>query len=509
MNSLAIVNKLKGSFRRSLTRSLVKTVLIYRLQRLRHKAATRIQKYFRGHRVRKSVPFMTHPKLFQIISFRGQASFVFLTGTFSDPPWTVLLPLEYNATLDCFVSTHFLTAHSEPGRYSVKFVVDGEWVVNSRMPTAEDMNGNINNIFEIFVEKRYVPRAHSSRNLLPEVVNMSCRRDAQVDIPRVSSAERSFSKPMHIKRSSYSTVPVRLVFRSFMAAHPKSRFAPLDSQGTADACFYDENAQIFGIADGVGEWETFGLDAGLFPKDLLGNFQREFIRRRENEFGESKEEVCGKVIEVLDQALKKTRNYGSSTALIGVVRGCVLYTVNIGDSGFVILRPREKGGNKLSEAFRSEEQQHTFNCPYQLSCFPGADEYEELSKKGLGSFVSLLKRSNLNTQDMPKDAHIDAFTLQPRDILIIATDGLFDNLFDEDLIKITEMLLGYEYEDEEFCQKLARELVAKAIVKGWDSTYKSPFSRNAAKYGQRYIGGKLDDTAVIVAMAVPQINLIN
>ena len=48
------------------------------------------------------------------------------------------------------------------------------------------------------------------------------------------------------------------------------------------------------------------------------------------------------------------------------------------------------------------------------------------------------------------------------------------------------------------------ELVVRAIDKGWDSTYKSPFSKNAAKHGMKYIGGKLDDTSVIVALALEQ-----
>jgi hypothetical protein len=51
-----------------------------------------------------------------------------------------------------------------------------------------------------------------------------------------------------------------------------------------------------------------------------------------------------------------------------------------------------------------------------------------------------------------------------------------------------------------FCKNLSAALAEKAIAKGWDNTYRSPFARNAAKAGKRYIGGKLDDTTVVVAV---------
>ena len=120
--------------------------------------------------------------------------------------------------------------------------------------------------------------------------------------------------------------------------------------------------------------------------------------------------------------------------------------------------------------------------------------------------MSLLKRSNLDIKDLPQDAQTEAFEVQPGDIIIIATDGLFDNLFDSDIQKICEMVLAYELGPEETCDKISKELVAKAVQKGWDDTYKSPFNKNAANYGQIFTGGKLDDTTVIVALVVELIN---
>ena len=205
----------------------------------------------------------------------------------------------------------------------------------------------------------------------------------------------------------------------------------------------------------------------------------------------------------LHNAFIKTTKFGSSTILIALNKDNLLYTLCIGDSGYIVFRRRGKD-YKLAEVFRSIEQQHTFNCPFQLACYPNAKEYETLMKKGFGSFIALLRRSDLEVQDLPKDAHTESFPLQSGDIVILATDGLFDNLFDSDIQRVSEMFLSYDLDPQEFCTRLSRELVSKAIAKGWDTSYRSPFSKNAGNYGQRYIGGKLDDTTVIVAVALEE-----
>ena len=80
----------------------------------------------------------------------------------------------------------------------------------------------------------------------------------------------------------------------------------------------------------------------------------------------------------------------------------MLRAANLGDSGFRIFRDRET-------VFRTEAKQTNFNCPLQMGKFSGfgaaqADEY--------------------------------MFPLVKNDIVVIGTDGLFDNLFDHELINI-------------------------------------------------------------------------
>ena len=70
---------------------------------------------------------------------------------------------------------------------------------------------------------------------------------------------------------------------------------------------------------------------------------------------------------MLIEAVKINPNGGSTTAVMAKIDGdrkkpVTLKTCNLGDSGYLIVRPSDDG---VSTVFRSTEQQHYFNCPYQ------------------------------------------------------------------------------------------------------------------------------------------------
>lgn len=56
---------------------------------------------------------------------------------------------------------------------------------------------------------------------------------------------------------------------------------------------------------------------------------------------------------------------GSSTCVIACLDKAkpLLYTVNLGDSGYMLLR---KSGFDLVQVFKSKEQTHSFNFPFQV-----------------------------------------------------------------------------------------------------------------------------------------------
>jgi len=84
--------------------------------------------------------------------------------------------------------------------------------------------------------------------------------------------------------------------------------------------------------------------------------------------------------------------------------------------------------------------------------------------------------------------------VNPGDIVILGTDGLFDNLFDEDIVQLVNKegnLLTP--------QELAKVIACSAYDRARSQTADTPFARAAYIDGSRWKGGKLDDITVVVA----------
>uniref|UniRef100_A0A3Q4G7R8 Protein phosphatase n=2 Tax=Pseudocrenilabrinae TaxID=318546 RepID=A0A3Q4G7R8_NEOBR len=171
-----------------------------------------------------------------------------------------------------------------------------------------------------------------------------------------------------------------------------------------DACFIarHKTADVLGVADGVGGWRDYGVDPSQFSATLMKTCERLV---KEGRFTPSNPVgiLTSGYYELLQN---KVPLLGSSTACIVVLdrRSHRLHTCNLGDSGFLVVR----GGEVVH---RSDEQQHYFNTPFQLSIAPPGAEGVVLS-------------------DSPEAADSSSFDVQLGDIILTATDGLFDNMPD-------------------------------------------------------------------------------
>jgi serine/threonine protein phosphatase PrpC len=139
--------------------------------------------------------------------------------------------------------------------------------------------------------------------------------------------------------------------------------------------------------------------------------------------------------------------------------------LNVGDSGFRLLRPSQRGSHLTVEK-RSREQQHYFNCPYQLGT---------------------------RSRDTPADG--DAYTASVRagDLVVLMTDGVSDNLSDA---KICEALRSPLASGKE-AAALAQELASLAHTASQQTHGETPFAASARKQGLSFPGGKPDDVTVL------------
>lgn len=263
-----------------------------------------------------------------------------------------------------------------------------------------------------------------------------------------------------------------------------------------------------GVFDGVGGWSSIGVDAGLYSKELARLTSLHIER-----------DGPSSAVEALKSASLNNRAIGSSTACVVGLEGNRLIGVNLGDSGLVIIR-------RGDVVYRTNEQQHYFNCPFQVGT------------------------NSMDTIEV--GAPIDVM-LQHGDCIIMGTDGLWDNVFPEDVVDIvvshgvatanpstsaapslpssvpssprsgdgdakellvgdgavpdsTSMLSECVQNQTDFTTKnahtIAQELAELAIKVANDDRAYSPFSVNAQNAGHLFLGGKGDDITILAALVV-------
>eukprot|EP00758_Cryptobia_borreli_P009546 Tbor_TRINITY_DN5490_c0_g1::TRINITY_DN5490_c0_g1_i1::g.25301::m.25301/K17508/PTC7, PPTC7; protein phosphatase PTC7 len=159
------------------------------------------------------------------------------------------------------------------------------------------------------------------------------------------------------------------------------------------------------MADGVGGWSSLGVDPSHFSNALMENAKLYSETHRK----ELNPEV------IMENAFQKVKRdghvkAGSSTAIIAALQqeGSKTYldVANVGDSGCLVIRNR-------SIIRRVHELVHSFNAPFQLAVVP-----------------SHMKNC---FSDKVSDAVRERVEVEKGDVIVLGTDGLFDNRFNVDI----------------------------------------------------------------------------
>ncbi len=172
------------------------------------------------------------------------------------------------------------------------------------------------------------------------------------------------------------------------------------------------------------------------------------------------------------RSVKTNRELGSSTLTVlylDKTTNC-LYSGYLGDSCYMIARPNTKGHFEV--IFKAEEQTHGFNIPFQVG------------KEG----------------DNPNTAITNKHLVKKDDIVIVASDGLWDNVEVEDIVneinQISEEIRSVKID----ALYTAKRLSEKAEKLSLNPNHYSPFARRAyEQFSKRYRGGKPDDITIVVA----------
>ncbi|XP_047329364.1 protein phosphatase PTC7 homolog fig-like [Impatiens glandulifera] len=252
-----------------------------------------------------------------------------------------------------------------------------------------------------------------------------------------------------IPSSSSPPMKLKIVSGSCYLPNPNK-----EETGGDDAHFICPDENAIGVADGVEEWDKFGVDSGEFAREVM--FRSVAAIR---------EEPRGSIdtFRVLKKAHALLQAEGSSTVCIIALTERGLHAVNLGDSGFMVIRDE-------CTVFKSPPQQHAFNRTYHLAAIG-------------------------NGADLPSSAQVFSVPVIPGDVIIAGSDGLFDNLYSNEIISVAVNAIRAGLDPEATAQKIA----ASARQSGDDKMRSTPFSTAAQNAGFRYSGGKLDDITVLVS----------
>ena len=205
-------------------------------------------------------------------------------------------------------------------------------------------------------------------------------------------------------------------------------------KGGEDAAFGSPHA--IGVADGVGGWAERGVDPGLYSKGLM-----EAARQMAEGAPPPGTPTPTALLRGAYDVIEGRRVLGSTTAIVATLQSvgpaaATVHFANLGDSGIMIVRPAEGGAQKV---YRSVEQQHAFNFPFQLG--GGSSDKPECATPAAAVQAGAGRLPPDRVGFVGRHAVTESVAVEVGDLLMLGTDGLFDNLFDEELLAIVEQHL--------------------------------------------------------------------
>ena len=247
----------------------------------------------------------------------------------------------------------------------------------------------------------------------------------------------------------------------------------------------------FGVADGVFMWRNLGIDAGMFSRRLMSVASEAFGHDHDTSEttletaalrGASPREIGSPeaLLRIAFEEVTAEGIKGSTTACIATIDASygVMRTANVGDSGFMLIRGDP---GKREVAHRSPHQEHEFGRPFQLG--------------------------HHSASDNPRDAMLTTFPLEPGDVIVMGSDGLWDNLSESEILELVEQSFrstGYQRglgaESRAAVNRASGAVVSAAYAASMDKRRTTPYSLAATEnFDMVYSGGKKDDiTAVVV-----------
>jgi len=266
-----------------------------------------------------------------------------------------------------------------------------------------------------------------------------------------------------------------------------------------DADVTMESPMILGVADGVSQIEDFGIDASELPKELLHTCQH---------LGATKLDPASSTflpqdryrgpIPLLREAFELTESLGSTTAVLALLDNStkihgkphpMIAVITVGDCQLIMLRRTQVpvSESRFEEVFKTEMQRidgHV-QTPLQIA--------------RIGKDVDPNFHDGITVEVIERGSGVHCVSAYEGDLVVMGSDGVFDNLFPDEVRDICNSILppGTLVPTPE--DKM-RELAETIVLAAHEKTYLGPDGRTRDTPIGR--GGKVDDTAVVVGEVV-------
>ncbi|KAI3789013.1 hypothetical protein L2E82_01797 [Cichorium intybus] len=305
--------------------------------------------------------------------------------------------------------------------------------------------------------------ALGSSILLEEDANGS-QLEAERMEGKVSSSDAEASKETEILLATEAKVEREENYLTgyFLSSGAALLEHPFEALTGGDDAYFMSSSKWLGVANGVSQWSFEGTDPGVYAQELMRTCEEIVLNTTNASITNSVDLLC--------RCVKETNMSGSSNILIANFDGQALHVANIGDTGFLIIRHGAvyKKSSPLLHEFHFALQVEDRDDPLQL-----VEEY--------------------------------TIELEEGDIVVSATDGLFDNLYEPEIAMVVSKSLQAGMKPEE----VANVLATRAQEVGRSAYVRSPFSDAAQAAGYTgYTGGKQDNVAVIVSLVENRSNLL-
>lgn len=251
---------------------------------------------------------------------------------------------------------------------------------------------------------------------------------------------------------------------------------------------------VLGVADGVSQIEDFGIDAAELPQELLSRCKA--LAEQQLRPGSPDGAYRGPT-SLVRQAYQETAPIlGSTTLVLAVLDNKtfmhgklhpMIAVISIGDCELVVLRRLQGEDSRLTTVFKTEMQRIDGNVgtPLQLA--------------RVDARIDPSFHDGITVEVIEKGSAVSCVSAYEGDIVIMGSDGVFDNLYTSEVADIVNAVLSpgtsYPVESSKL-SFLARQIVEACHLK----TKPQPDGRMPdAPIGP---GGKADDTACVVAEVV-------